>query len=174
MDRILLTRFNTRYAQKIDRMVIVADDLEGTGMILRLHPDLMQQMVGKLCTWIEQTAAPATMVKTKVVTTQQREAYNDMAQSQARVEKVQQPMEPVRPKLFTRHSEPNSLSMTLKGKTLVVDFKDDAQELATRIEIHKQGVRQWLDILHRHWQRSQWNQEVWPAWIAQAEKSVAH
>ena len=172
MSNFVINRFTTRYAPKIDRMVIMAEGPQGEGMIVRVHPDLMRQMVEKLCAWVEQTAAPVAAVKAKAVTSQQRQAYNDMAQSEARVQKAEQPVEPVRPQLFSKHTEPTALTMTIKGNTLVVYFKDN--DLTTVLQIQKRAVRQWLDILYRHWQSSQWSQEVWPGWIVQAEKSVAH
>lgn len=168
MKPFIVKRFNTGYAPKADRIVLTTMDHDDQGALIALHPNLLSKLIVKLCHWLDTTAADSVDKKDNQTTPiLKRQAINVMAQSKARVEKAKSKVEPVPQQSESLNLSPQKLHLKLHDTGyLELQFEDSVKEITAIILMQKQIIRQWLDILCRHWTEAGWDTSVWPDWLA--------
>lgn len=58
------------------------------------------------------------------------------------------------------------LSMRMNPKAILLDFKAGEDNLIQTIPFPEEAIRQWLVMLNVAFRKAQWNDDIWPDWIA--------
>ncbi len=167
MQPFIIKRFTTSYAKQTDRILLSAIDHDEQSALVQVHPQLLSQLLVKLCDWLDGTSVDLRGRKLDTETPiLKRQAINIMAQTQARVNKVKSQVDPVTIPQKALVLTPKKLHLKRHSTGyLELQFEDTAQEITAIILMQQQIIRQWLDILCRHWIIAGWDTSVWPDWL---------
>lgn len=169
-----LTRFTTVYEPMQDRLALTGRDAGGHGVTIWLTQRFALRLLPTLFAQLDRSG-PAQAVRPNVSAVApdalRAQAVQAFRQQAAR---AQQPrLEPVRPHPDS-HFELLATEARLgrQGPGLRVLFLGAAGEAAALVLLPLE-LRQWLDIVHRHWRNAEWPLTIWPAWIVTAAAPAA-
>lgn len=152
-----LQRITTGYSELQDRICLAGVDSGNQTVVLWLTHRLLNRLVPHLCQWLERQLGTSPLSELK----------QEFAQQKAWAEL--EPQAPVR----AEADNPGVLvhSVDLKSTRAGMDllFKDVGGNVEASLQLAPKPLRQWLSILHAHYQRAGWLAALWPSWVTDAK-----
>lgn len=157
----VLSRVSCDYDPNEDRMRFSAETESGQHQVLWCTHRLLNRLLPHLIAWLEKQAGPAESPG-RTHEPADRGTRQGFAQETAAARiKPQTPVQ-------ADSNQATHLIREIDIKTnklgVVLIFKHDAE--ADSLSLQSEQLRQWLIIMYRIWQHTEWPDEIWPAWIA--------
>lgn len=169
-----LQKFTTEFVPEEDRLRLsgVLDD--GQPVVLWLTQRLLRRLVPHLCSWLEKQPLPGASAARSQAMVLERDQIHHMAQQAAQGALQAQKQAPVQ----APSDAFNGLVQTVKlesgeGRMQLVLCVEQQTPGEFSVAFSPMGLRQWLGIVFRHYERAQWPLEMWPQWMA-SHKTAGH
>lgn len=162
-----LQKFTTEFIPEEDRLRLSGVLEDGQQVVLWLTQRLLRRLVPHLCGWLEKqpvSGASAALVQAMVL---QPEQIQHMAQQAAQGALQARQQEPVQARPCVFNGLVPVVKITTSTASLQLVLRLEQQPPAEfRVVFSPMALRQWLDIVYRHWECAQWPLESWPQWMA--------
>ena len=160
-----LKKITTVYVASEDRIRLSGEAADGQPVTLWLTQRLLNRLLPQLLRWLERQTAP----KGGSAALARGEALQHFAQQAARATLARQI--PVNAAAAGRGWLVVSVDMSASSDGVRLVFKgQDSIAMpegydSVRMSFQTQPLRQWLDIVYRHYQKSAWAPTMWPDWV---------
>jgi hypothetical protein len=161
-----LKKITTVYVASEDRIRLSGEVADGQPVTLWLTQRLLNRLVPQLLHWLERQTAPKGATSAALV---RGEALQHFAQQAARAKRARQV--PVNAAAAGRGWLVVSVNMSANSDGVRLVFRGQGSIAKPEgcdgisMSCQAQPLRQWLDIVYRHYQKSAWALTVWPDWV---------
>lgn len=171
-----LTRLTCEYMDREDRICLLGETTEGKTVVIWLTQRLLRRLVSHLCDWLEANAA-VSEASTAAQWGNPVALWQGFAQQMA-----QSQLEPQAPVRVTSDAvewlvREVDLEVGGGGQRIALSFKSDTGAAVTGIRVARMGMsvlhlRQWLGMLHRHFNKPIGRCRCGPDWMDDAPSSA--
>ena len=142
-----LTRITTTYVDTEDRIGLVGEDGIGEHQKLWLTQRLLNHLVEKLLDWLPQAQDGIQEIAQQVAQSKHEREHPVIASSECLNWLV------------------NEITIESSDGVVGLLFKSDRCEYVALVRFNEISLRQWLDILFRHYHHAGWVSVDWPGWF---------
>lgn len=162
-------RFTTDYIAVEDRIRLSVEHKDRSVQILWLTRPLLKNLLVELINTIDAAPSVVTNVDVSMKGTAQKRFTQQAAEASLT------PQKPVRAQPSETQTVVamlvTSVDVRKEQTVLTLEFKGGDRVLES-IPFNIEALRQWLGVLHKCYQRADWEGEFWPSWIRSSEPEV--